>query len=117
MIVVSDVLSGLLAAMFLFSGYRKLRVGEPLVAEADHLRIPVPAYRLIGVPEMLGAAGLIAGIWWPVLGMAAAAGLLLLLVGAIGSHLRVRDTLPRMLPALVLTIPTVAVLAVRPLSA
>jgi hypothetical protein len=41
--------------------------------------------------EFAGAAGLLVGIWWPPLGVAAGIGLVLYFVGALVSHLRVGD--------------------------
>ena len=42
----------------------------------------------MGLPEALAAAGLLIGLWWTPLGVAAAVGVELLMVGAIGLHLR-----------------------------
>ena len=40
---------------------------------------------------MAGAAGLLAGLWVPAIGIAAAVGLALLMAGAIGAHVRASD--------------------------
>lgn len=47
--------------------------------------------RSIGALEIAGALGLMAGLWFKPLAVAAAAGLTLLLIGAVGFHLRARD--------------------------
>ena len=49
---------------------------------AAHFGIPWPRYRLIGVAELAAAAGILTGLWWHPLGLAAAAGMALLLLGA-----------------------------------
>ena len=41
--------------------------------------------------EFAAALGLVVGIWWPLLGVAAVIGLVLYFLGAIVSHLRVGD--------------------------
>lgn len=69
----------------------------------------------LGVLEVAGAAGLITGLfWWP-LGVAAATGVTLYFVGAVISHLRVRDR--EWQPAVVMGLIAVAVVALRILSA
>ncbi len=41
--------------------------------------------------EFAGALGIVLGVWWPLLGVAAGIGLVLYFVGAVVSHLRVVD--------------------------
>ena len=50
---------------------------------AAHFRIPWSRYRLIGVAELAAAASVVIGLWWHPLGVAAAAGMALLLIGAL----------------------------------
>jgi hypothetical protein len=70
---------------------------------------------LRGTAEAAGAAGLVAGLfWWPI-GVAAAIGVVLYFVGAVGSHLRVRD--PQVVPPAVLLVVAAAALALRLLTA
>ncbi|MEU8150094.1 DoxX family protein [Nonomuraea sp. NPDC048901] len=47
--------------------------------------------RTIGVLEIAGALGLVTGLLWRPIAVAAAAGLTLLLIGAIGYHARACD--------------------------
>lgn len=86
------VLSVLLALVFLVAGSAKLAGHGLMLASADHLGIPRTAYRLIGVADVAGALGLAIGLWTPVLGMAAAAGLVLLTICAVAVHIRAGDT-------------------------
>jgi uncharacterized membrane protein YkgB len=55
--------------------------------------------RLVGVLQCLAALGLIAGFWMPSLGQAAAAGLALMMLFALGVRIRIRDRFAQMLPA------------------
>ena len=57
---------------------------------AANFGIPWPRYRLVGVAE-LAAAGVVIGLWWHPLGVAAAAGMALLLLGALITHRRAED--------------------------
>jgi uncharacterized membrane protein YphA (DoxX/SURF4 family) len=85
------VLSLLLAAGCLLPGSAKL-LGHPKMRKAaTHFRINWRAYRLIGVAELAAAAGVVIGLWWHPLGVAAAAGMVLLLTGALAAHRRAGD--------------------------
>ena len=53
--------------------------------------MPMTYFPALAACEIAGAAGLIAGIWFPRLGVAAAAGLAIYFAGAVVSHLRVGD--------------------------
>ena len=80
------------AAIVAFSGVLKIR-RDPKVVKVIHEVVGVPmAYlSLLAACEFAGALGLVAGIWWPPLGIAAGVGLVVYFVGAVVSHLRVGD--------------------------
>jgi uncharacterized membrane protein YphA (DoxX/SURF4 family) len=66
-------ISLLLAAACLLPAAGKL-TGQPKMRKsAAHFGIPWPRYRLIGVAELAAAAGILIGLWWHPLGLAAAA--------------------------------------------
>ena len=105
-------ISLLLAAACLLPAAGKL-TGQPKMRKsAAHFGIPWPKYRLIGVAELAAAAGILAGLWWHPLGVAAAAGLALLLIGALISHRRAADSGKEMAPALAALALTIAYLAI-----
>jgi len=54
--------------------------------------------------ELLGAAGLVAGIWVPGLGALAAVGLTLYFLGAVIAHVRARQAVADMAPAAALAV-------------
>ena len=65
-------ISLLLAAACLLPAAGKL-TGQPKMRKsAAHFGIPWPRYRLIGVAELAAAAGILIGLWWHPLGLAAA---------------------------------------------
>ena len=83
---------------------------------AEHFGIRWPRYRLIGVAELAAAAGILAGLWWHPLGLAAAAAMALLLIGALVTHRRAADSGKEMAPALVALAIAVAYLAIALIS-
>lgn len=63
------------------------------VAEtAERLRVPVSWQVWLGFPLAAGSLGLVAGFGVPALGTAAACGLVLYFLCAVGAHIRARDT-------------------------
>ena len=75
--------------------------GAPAVREsAAHFGIPWNRYRLISVPELAAAIGVLAGLRAHALGVAAACGMAILLTGALIAHLRAGDSIAAMAPAL-----------------
>ena len=87
--------------------------GAPAVREsADHFGIPWSRYRLISVPELAAAAGVLAGLWLHPLGVAAACGMAVLLIAAIVMHGRARDDVKAMAPALISAVITAAYLII-----
>ena len=102
----------LLAAACLLPAAGKL-TGQPRMREsAVHFGIPWSRYRLIGVAELAAAAGIVIGLWWHPLGVAAAAGMAVLLVGAIVTHRKAADSVKDMAPALLALLLTLAYLAI-----
>jgi hypothetical protein len=107
--VVLWVLQGLLAAGFLAAGGFKLtqpyeKLGKTL-GWATHFRPPV--VRMIAGAELLGALGLIlpaATHIAPILTPIAATGLAVTMIGALITHVRLRDPINLMTPAAVLLV-------------
>jgi uncharacterized membrane protein YhaH (DUF805 family) len=104
-------LSLLLIAVCLLPGAAKL-AGHPKMQEsASRFGIRWRHYRLIGVAELAAASGVLIGLWWHPLGLAAAAGMAVLLIGALITHRRAKDSGKEMAPALLALAITVAYLA------
>lgn len=97
MFVATAVLSGLLALVFGAGAVGKLTKMRSELGKASKLKIPWPRYRLIAVPEAAAAVGLLAGLDVALLGVAAAAGLVALMAGALAFRIRVRDAIPFLL--------------------
>jgi hypothetical protein len=107
------VVTALLAVICLNSAAMKLRRNEQVLAViSGTVGVPERQLPVLAGLEIAGAAGILLGLWLEPLGVVAAAGLVAYFVGAVGGHLRVRDTknLAMPLPPLVLA---VAVLVLR----
>jgi hypothetical protein len=90
--VVTAVVSSVLAALLAFTAVRKLSHQDTVVA--DYRRVGVPENRLnaLAVVLLAGATGLIVGLWWTPAGVAAGIGLVCYFVLAVAAHIRARDT-------------------------
>lgn len=112
MLIALWIVNGVLAAVYLAVGLNKALRSKPALqanaAMAWTEDFPPAAIKLIGVLEVLGALGLVlplaTGIA-PVLTPVAAVGLVLLMSGAVATHIRRRET---PLPPLVLGLVAVA---------
>ncbi|WP_040785174.1 DoxX family protein [Nocardia pneumoniae] len=99
--VASIVLAVVLAAFFLLVGVSKVSAVGSMRERAAHAGFSVSAYRKIGGLEIAAALGLLIGIvWWPV-GVAAGIGLVLLMTGAVVIHRRTGDAVRQFAPAVV----------------
>lgn len=85
------VISVLLAALLVFAAVRKLSHRPEVVA--SYTRVGVPEDRLDQLAWILlaGAAGLVAGLFWPPVGVAAGIGLVVYFLLAIVAHVRADD--------------------------
>ncbi|MBL7501915.1 DoxX family protein [Frankia sp. CNm7] len=90
MFIVTAVLSGLLAAAMAQSAVKKINPDKDSLVLRDRLGVPPRVWTAVGVPEALAAVGLVAGLWWAPLGVAAAVGVALVMAGAVAFHLRAR---------------------------
>lgn len=91
MSIAATIVNLLLAVAMLGSGYSKLTGQKAALETLTRVGFPADRAWLLAAAEIAGAVGLVGGLfWWP-LGVAAATGLILYFVGAVGSHLRVRD--------------------------
>jgi uncharacterized membrane protein YphA (DoxX/SURF4 family) len=98
------IVQGLLALIFLFTGSMKLVLPLEVMTEQMPLPLRGPFLRFIGVAEVLGAIGLILpgllGIR-PGLTPLAAAGLVIIMIGATGLNLAGGDVVPALIPLVV----------------
>ena len=111
MFVAAAIVSGLLAATLTTSAQRKLALDDAATEVMTRIAFPLDKVWLLAVAELAGAAGLLIGLfWWPI-GVAAAIGSILYFLGAVAAHLRVHDT--QVAPATVLLLLSIAALVLR----
>jgi hypothetical protein len=91
MTIAAAAVSSLLAGLLVLSASIKLTRREPYVQ--GYLRVGVPEDKLNYLAAILlaGAAGLILGLVWDPIGIAAAAALVVYFLVAIASHIRADD--------------------------
>jgi DoxX-like family len=95
------IVTALLAALFGFAGLIKIAGLRQSMAIRDHLGVKPVQWRLIGLLELAGVAGVLLGLVWPPIGVAAAIGLALLVLGAIVFHVRASDSVADTAPAVI----------------
>lgn len=105
-------LAVLVALIFIGLGTMKVLALPPARELAAHSGFSVSAYRGIGALELAGAAGVLLGLALPLLGGLAATGLLLLLAGALITHVRNKHNLQQAAPAVVCALLVIGYLVV-----
>ena len=95
------VVTLLLAGLFTFSASIKLLGVSKSLAIRDHLGVSPVQWRVIGALELAGVAGVLVGLLWAPIGIAAAIGLTLLSIGAVAFHVRASDRIAEMVPAVI----------------
>jgi hypothetical protein len=104
MAVATIVVSVLLAALLVLTAVRKLSHRPAVVATYRRVGVPEERLNLLAALLLAGAAGLVAGLWWPPLGVAAAAALVAYFVLAAAAHLRAGDAANAPMPVLYLAL-------------
>jgi hypothetical protein len=91
MFIAYAVVGVLLALALLVSAAAKLRRVPQLVDGLTSLGVPLGLFPFLAACEIAGAGGVLIGLWYPPLGIAATIGLVLYFVGAVSAHLRKSD--------------------------
>jgi DoxX-like family len=90
--VTTAIVSLVLAALLAFSAVRKLGHRPEVVATYTRVGVPEDRLNYLAAILLAGAAGLVIGLAWTPLGLAAAAGVVVYFVLAIAAHVRANDT-------------------------
>jgi DoxX-like protein len=91
MYVAYIVVAALLSVLLVFSAIGKLTKNETQVKSLAKAGVPLKMLPPLAALEIAGAIGLVIGIFWAPLGIAAAIGVVLYFVGAIIAHIRASD--------------------------
>jgi uncharacterized membrane protein YphA (DoxX/SURF4 family) len=89
--IVLVVLSAVTGGLFIVTGGVKVIGLRQSLAIRDHFGMAPGVWRVVGLLESAGGLGVLLGIKVTFLGLLALGGLALLMLGAIGSRLRVHD--------------------------
>ncbi|MFE6846299.1 DoxX family protein [Streptomyces sp. NPDC057686] len=111
MFIAYAVVAGLLALVLAASATLTLRRNDAIVASMQKVQVPDSWLPRLATLKAAGAIGLVAGLWVTPLGAAAAVGVTLYFIGAVISHLRVKDS--ELAPAAVLALVAAAALTLR----
>lgn len=102
------LLGALLVSAALGSGAAKLAKVPAVMTSMTAVGVKPQQVPILAALEMLGAIGVVLGIWSKPLGIAASAGLALYFLGAVASHARKRHGLQELAPALMILIIAIA---------
>jgi hypothetical protein len=91
MFVAAALISSLLAALLAYSAIRKLSHQHQVVATYTRVGVPEDMLNYLALVLLAGAAGLVAGLFWGPLGVAAAAAVVCYFLLAIAAHVRHGD--------------------------
>jgi hypothetical protein len=100
MFIAYTIVAVLLAAMTVGTATAKIRHLEPATSGLITAGVPTSWFVPLALLDLAGAGGLLIGIGWRPLGIAAATGLLLYFLGALGFHLRAKDVKGLPMPTL-----------------
>ncbi|MER7515754.1 DoxX family protein [Streptomyces sp. NPDC126499] len=115
MFIAYAVLAGLLALALCASAFMTFTRNPAVVDSMTKLGVPDSWLPWLAAAKAAGAVGLLAGLAVPLLGEAAAVGLVLYFAGAVVAHIRGKDY--ALAPAAVLTLLPAVALALRVASA
>jgi uncharacterized membrane protein YphA (DoxX/SURF4 family) len=92
MFIAYAIVAVLLAVILLASSAAKLTRREQIVTGLTSVAVPLEWFPRLASLEIVGAIGLVVGMFVPVIGVAAALGIILYFIGAVRFHVVAHDT-------------------------
>ena len=117
MTILTIIVTILVALFFLAAAWVKFGGEAHSMRTRDRLGIRPDRYRLIGVAEVAGAVGALAGLAIPRLGIAALAGLVVVALAACAAQIKLRNPPAEARPAAVALLLSVGALVLQAASA
>ncbi|MEY2523511.1 MAG: hypothetical protein QOJ66_2076 [Ilumatobacteraceae bacterium] len=111
MFIAAAIVSSLLAVTLIASARGKLVRDEKVMAVMTKVGVPADKVWLLAAAELAAAVGLVVGLFWSPIGIAAAIGVIVYFLCAVVSHVRVHDE--RLEAAAILLLVGVAALILR----
>ncbi|WP_194818595.1 DoxX family protein [Nocardia sp. XZ_19_385] len=112
MFVATVIITVLLAVGLIPSAYFKFSRKPEFVEGYKTLGVPDTWLNPLAAALLAGSVGLLIGLWWPPIGIAAAIGLILYFLGALGFHVKAKDYKNMGVPAAILAL-AIAALVLR----
>lgn len=112
MFVAAVALSVLVAVLIAYAAIRKLSHRPEVVESYARTGVPESRLNLLAITLLAGASGLVLGVFWAPLGIAAAVAVAIYFLVAIGFHIRAADVENAGTPA-VIELLTLAALGLR----
>ena len=91
-------LATFLAVSFLFYGYQCLFTIK-MSEEFHRFRLTTAQRQLTGSLQIVGALGIVSGLWYPIIGLAASTGLSMLMLLGFGVRLKIKDSFSQTFPS------------------
>ncbi|MCX5167505.1 DoxX family protein [Streptomyces antibioticus] len=104
MFIAYVVVASLLAVVLIGSGRAKLVRDEKITEGMHKIGVPDSWFPRLSALEIAAALGLIAGIFYRPLGIAAGIGIVAYFIGAVITHLRAKDTAGLPMPAVLIVV-------------
>ena len=102
MFIAYTVVAVVLGLGLVGSASAKIRKDERVTAGLTTAGVPLSWFVPLALLEIAGTVGLLIGIWWRPLGIAAAIGVILYFLGALVFHVRAKDVKGMPMPAVLL---------------
>ncbi len=96
------IFAGFIGLSITFSAFGKIKRIPSAIEAIAHVGVKEKQYNQLAALELLGSLGLLVGIWSKPIGVAAATGICLYFIGAQTAHLRMKDPIAKMFPAIFL---------------
>ncbi|MFI9507908.1 DoxX family protein [Nocardia sp. NPDC052566] len=108
MFIATVAISVLLAGFLCMSAFLKVTRNQMIVESYTKLGVPDSWLNPLAAVLLAGAGGLVAGLWWAPIGIAAAVGLVVYFAAATGFHVKGREWSNIAAPIVVLLLAAVA---------
>lgn len=111
--VISVFLQVLLGLMFAFLGISSLIGSKKALENFNHLQLPTWFRMVTGVVQVIGAVGILMGIWNPVFRIFSGIWIGITMLVAVFLHVRLKEPFSQSVPALVVLVIAMAVVLIN----
>lgn len=109
MFILLAALTGFLVVVSVGSSIADWKKNPRIMQSMDRMKVPVAVIPALPLFKMVGATGILLGLWSKPLGVAAGIGLVLYFIGAVYFHLRAKDPVKESGPAFLMLLIAVTI--------